>query len=190
MKQDIRPIIDALTSLDKTRPFLIAIDGHSAAGKTTLSSQLRDEIPDVSVVHADDFYRVMDPVERKTLDAAGGYRLYFDWERLRDQVLEPLSTGSVANYQKYDWATNTLGEWETLVPAEVVVVEGCYSARPELKRYYSAVIFVKAPTNRRIAVQQERGDAWEWIERWYAAERHYFEISQPESYATLVWDSA
>lgn len=48
---------------------LVAIDGHSAAGKSTVARQTRDGFDSVTVVQMDDFYRVMDPDERAGLSA-------------------------------------------------------------------------------------------------------------------------
>jgi hypothetical protein len=61
------------------------------------------------VVHGDDFYRPLPSAERLALDAAQGYRQYFDWERLRDQVLQPLRSGGVSRHQHYDWGSGEVG---------------------------------------------------------------------------------
>lgn len=37
-----------------SRPLLIAIDGRSASGKTTLTSALSAALPDTAVIHTDD----------------------------------------------------------------------------------------------------------------------------------------
>lgn len=169
------------------RPTLIAIDGHSGAGKTTVSNWLKDEHENVQIVRTDDFYRVMPPDERKNLSAAEGYDRYYDWTRLRADVLIPLCAGKHAVYRKYNWQANELGESASVGANGFIVVEGCYSARPELKDYYDAIVIVKAPEERRMKVQTQRGDDWGWVERWDAAERYYMEQISPESYATLVW---
>jgi uridine kinase len=115
---------------------LVAIDGHSAAGKTSLAREIEQSLSDVSVIHMDDFYRVMPTEERERLDAAGGYELYYDWQRLAQEVLKLLSQGQPASYRRYDWTRNELSrETLTLQPSGFVIVEGCYSARPELRNY-------------------------------------------------------
>ncbi|MEZ4660409.1 MAG: hypothetical protein R2911_22865 [Caldilineaceae bacterium] len=51
----------------------MAIDGHSAVGKSTLAKTIANSVTSVSIVHTDDFYRVMDKDERAQLDAQGGW---------------------------------------------------------------------------------------------------------------------
>ncbi|OUD04028.1 hypothetical protein CA983_06335 [Streptomyces swartbergensis] len=96
------------------------------------------------VVHGDDFYRPMDAEERAGLDPVQGYHRYFDWQRLREEVLAPLAAGRDAGYRRYDWPTGTLApdEIHTVSRSGIVVVEGVYAARPELTDYYDLVVYV------------------------------------------------
>lgn len=166
---------------------LIAIDGPSAAGKSTLASAINNVLPNVTVVHMDDFYRVLDEETRVALNAKGGYDRYYDWERLEIQVIKPLLTGRNSRYQKYDWMTNRLGEWLTVQATGIIVIEGCYAARPELRSYYDIVLFVETSTARRLQRQHERADATApWLARWDAAEQLYIQHYQPHHYADLV----
>ena len=167
---------------------LVAIDGHSAAGKTSLAKTVERSFPDVATVHVDDFYRVMNSSDRVQLDAKGGYELYYDWQRLGQDVLEPLSQGQAGSYQCYDWTKNKLSnETVTVEPRGVVIIEGCYSARPELRHYYHARILVETSAEKRLERQRERANASdEWLERWDTAERYYMEHLQPQSYVDLI----
>jgi len=81
---------------------LVAIDGHSAAGKSTLAGVIAHQLPNVTIIHVDDFYRPLDEQERESLNAQDGYYQYYDWERLEAQVLKPLSLGQDIRYQKYN----------------------------------------------------------------------------------------
>ena len=68
---------------------LAALDGPCASGKTTLAGQAARQLG-CPLVHMDDFFL---PPARKTparLAQPGGN---VDWERVRDQVLAPLSRG-------------------------------------------------------------------------------------------------
>jgi uridine kinase len=180
---------DILALIKRTapKPALLAIDGHSASGKSSLAGALQGARPDAIVVHTDDFYRPLDPDYRASLDAAGGYAEYYDWQRLEAQVLRPLSFGRPARYQKYDWDSNDLGEWDEIKPSGVVIVEGCYSARPELRSYYGAIVLVVTSPAERERRQCLRDDANnEWLDRWDAAERLYMERSGLGIYADLV----
>ena len=183
---DTMPILASIKSQQKAPVTLIAIDGHSAAGKSTLARSIANTLPTVSIVHTDDFYRVMDESERAQLDAPGGYEHYYDWQRLEAQVLAPLTARQVARYQKYDWATNQLGAWVAVQPHGVVLVEGCYSARPLFRSYYNLIILVDADAALRDQRQRQRADAPEWWPRWDAAERYYMQTARPHAYADFV----
>jgi len=178
----------ALLSEQPTKPVqLVAIDGHSAAGKSTLARTLSALLPNVTIIHTDDFYRTLDERERAALDAEGGYYRYYDWERLEAQVLQPLSSSETSCYQKYDWSTNSLGEWVTVPAAGIILIEGCYAARPELRYYYDILLFVATPPVQRLQRQSARADATAaWLARWDAAEQFYMAHYQPHRYAHLV----
>ncbi|MFE2945155.1 uridine kinase [Streptomyces sp. NPDC059255] len=166
---------------------IVAIDGAGGSGKTTLAAAVAGYVGDCVVVHCDDFYRPMPDHEREDLDAEQGYHRYFDWQRLRAQVLEPLRAHQAARYETYDWATGQLGGWREIAPRSVVIVEGVYSARPELSAYYDLTVYVDTP--REICLQRLRERAQnseEWINRWRAAEDYYINTTQPQTRAALV----
>ena len=68
----------------------------------------------------------------------------------------------------------------------VVLVEGVYSFRPELRRYYDFSIMVTTPQDERLRRWKQRGDPDEQIERWRASEDLYFESTHPEEAAEMV----
>ena len=169
------------------RPYLVGIDGLSAAGKSTLAANLQEQLNDLIVVHKDDFYRVMDETIRAKLNAEEGYHQYNDWQRLRDQVLIPISTGHNSFYQRYDWPTGKLAETIEVLPTGIIVVEGVSSIRPELRDYYDLTIWVETSNTQRYYRQIERNEnPIEWIERWTASELYYFETIQPYRLANLT----
>ena len=178
----------ALLHKNQTKsPLLVAIDGHSAAGKSTLAAMMEQQLPSVTIIHADDFYRPLDEQERESLDARNGYYQYYDWQRLEAQVLKPLSLGQDIRYQKYDWATNELREWASVGASDVFLIEGCYTARPELRDYYDIILWVEASPVTRQQRQLKRADATStWLARWDAAERYYVEQFHPQMVADLV----
>ena len=166
---------------------LVAVDGAGGSGKTTLAAMAAELLDGATIVHGDDFYRVMPSLERERLGAEQGYRRYFDGERLRDQVLAPLRAGRAARYQSFDWATEELGDWHEISPGSTVIVEGVYSARPELAPYYDLTVYVD--TSREVCLQRVRArgqDTEDWIMRWRAAEDHYIRTTRPQTRARLV----
>jgi uridine kinase len=169
---------------------LVAIDGMGGSGKSTLAAALA-ELRGAAVVHGDDFYRPMDPEERAGLDPEQGYHRYFDWQRLHAEVLVPLAAGRDAAYRRYDWATGDLAPDEShRVPASgITIVEGVYTARPELAGSYDVLVYVDTPREESLRRLRERGDDHgpiDWESRWRLAEEHYLALTRPRERAHLV----
>ncbi len=182
-----------LSALEESRAgegtTVVAIDGPSGVGKSTLADALREARNDVSLVRGDDFYRPMDRGARAKLGPAEGYEQYFDWRRLRSDVLVPLSQGMVGRYRRYDWSNDRLEEWHQVDPGEFVIVEGVYSTRPELRSFYSLTVFLETPRDERIRRILARDDDVAWVERWMAAEEWYVRHMRPAERADLVISS-
>src|SRR2546429_452202 len=74
---------------------LIGIDGLGASGKSTFARALAHAMSEIDlateVVEVDDFFN------------PGESGWGFDHARLREQVLEPITCGKQARYQRYDW---------------------------------------------------------------------------------------
>lgn len=166
---------------------VVALDGFSAAGKSTLASLLSGHL-DSAVVHGDDFYCDMPEQERLKLAPADGIENYFDWRRMRCEALEPLSKGRSATYRPFDWGAGSgLGEPVTVDARPVVVVEGVYSARPELSSVVDVAVFVETSECERNVRRSLRHDPSEWELRWDAAEQLYFRtVRRVESFDLVV----
>jgi uridine kinase len=177
---------EALADAARGRP-LIALDGPGGSGKTTLAAAVAGRLDGAVVVHGDDFYRPMPVPDREQLDAEQGYHCYFDWQRLRDEVLTPLRAGRPARYRSFDWATGELGDSHEIGPGPTVIVEGVYAARPELAPYYDLTAFVDTPREICLRRVRARGqDSAEWIARWRAAEDFYLRTTNPPSRLQVV----
>jgi uridine kinase len=166
---------------------LVAIDGTGGAGKSTLAAALARRLGGpgcAAIVHGDDFYRPMPAHERLLLSPQEGYHQYFDWQRLRDQVLAPLASGQPARYQRYDWPAGQIpaGELHHLPPSGTVLVEGVYTARSELAGYYDLTILVDTPRDVCLQRLHQRGHdhgPGNRNERWRAAEEDYLAATSP-----------
>jgi uridine kinase len=112
-----------------THPVLVAIDGRSGSGKSTMAAELAPMLR-AAVVTGDDFYRVLPDADRRALHAAEGVARYFDWERLREEALVPLRGDRPATFHPYDWHAGQLSTQVREIPSrDVILVEGVYSAR-------------------------------------------------------------
>jgi uridine kinase len=190
--RDITKLLDLVA---RTRvagsTLLVAIDGLGGAGKSTLAAQLGDALDGAAIVAVDDFYRPVAEPERGRLTPQDAYDRYFDWARLRDEVLAPLSAGAPSRYRRHDWVTNTLAEWHEIEPGGAVIAEGVYCTRPELRPHFDVTVFVETPREQRLARMLDRMyDDVAWVERWMAAEDWYLENVRPGDHVDLVVDGS
>jgi uridine kinase len=173
-------VIDMLLDRTSCKVCAVAVDGHSAAGKSSFGHMLAHRVG-AALVTGDDFYRVMGEADRSRLSPRQGIDCYYDWQRMRDVALIPLRNGQPATYRPFDWDTGQLATRTVTIPAaSIVVVEGLYVSRPELHEFFDLAVLVEAPVDVRWRRQRQRGDASEeWLHRWDAAERHFFAHVRP-----------
>lgn len=156
---------------------LVAIDGPSSSGKTTLARDVAAELA-APTVHMDD--------------------LYPGWEGLREAtalvaawIVEPLRSGRPARYRRWDWKSSRYAEWVQLPAADVVVLEGCGSgARPGADAL-SALVWVEADEAVRYVrgMSRDQGFAPFW-DLWAAQERELFVADGTRQRADLVIDTS
>jgi uridine kinase len=180
--------VEQVVSRRRKRPLFVAVDGASAAGTSTLAAAAARRLA-AGVVAGDDFYRDMPEERRWTLTAAEGVDEYFDWQRLRHEVLEPLRAGRAARYRPFDWRAGSglADQVVEVVPTAVIIVEGVYSARPELHDVIDLSVLVDTPADerrRRLLARGHGNDAW-WP-RWNAAEDLYYATIRPHPSFDLV----
>ncbi len=174
-------------------PLLVALDGGSGAGKSTVAGALA-ELFSATVVDGDDFYAGGTSVEWDARTPAANADHCIDWHRLRAEALEPLLGGVSATWHPYDWngPGGLLATTRTCQPSSVVILDGAYSSRPELADLLGLAILVDAPAgerHRRVVGRDSPMDD-SWFARWDAAERYYFTYIRPASAFDLVVSSA
>jgi uridine kinase len=155
---------------------VVAIDGHGAAGKSTLARRLARKLGGATIVPTDDFASWDNPIDW--------------WPQLVEQVLKPLSEGRVAHYRRYDWEARRLAEWVDVVPAGYVVLEGVSASRQAFRPFLAFTVWVDAPSDVRLrrGLERDGEDARaRWIE-WMAAEDRYVEQERPDRHADMVID--
>lgn len=168
-------------------PLLVAIDGGTGAGKSTLAILLAGQVPAV-VVQGDDFFQTS--IDWSHMSAAEKTIHCIDWQRARREALEPLLAGHVASWHPFNFKTG-IGLADYLVirkPAPVILLEGAYSSNPTLSDLINLSILVDAPVKERYARHNEREghDDAEWHKQWDEAELHYFSKVRPSSSFDLV----
>ncbi|MDR7083521.1 anthranilate synthase component 1/para-aminobenzoate synthetase [Arthrobacter ginsengisoli] len=146
-------------------PVIIAIDGRSGAGKTTLAIELAARLREhhkVSLFHLEDIY-------------PGWNGLAAGIERYATTVLAPLHRGLPAEWVSWDWAAHYDGDPRTTQPAEIVLVEGVGAAAAAARPFLSAVIWTEAPEqDRRSRALARDGDSYEpYWDQWAAQEQDW-----------------
>ena len=137
---------------------VLAIDGRSGSGKTSLAAALRDELG-APAVTLEDLYGGWDGLERGI-------------DLLVSAVLEPLSAGRAARVPRYDWVAAAWDAPWVLEPPAVLIVEGVGAGARRAAAHASALIWMEAaePVRKRRALDRD-GDAFApYWDRWAAQE--------------------
>ena len=176
---------------ERSDPTLVALDGRSAAGKSNLAAAVAPLVGAV-VIDGDDFYSGGTAETWDAMSAAEKAGHCIDWQR-QHSVLEKLARGEAASWRPYDWEADDGSLSERTVtcdPAPVVILDGAYSARPELAELFDLRVLVDAPVDlRRKRLLHREGESFrlDWNRRWDDAEQWYFsEVMPRESFDLVV----
>ena len=178
-------------------PLVVAIDGRSGTGKSTLASRVAKET-DAAVVLLDDFFAASIPNadwDRMSVEERGAN--VFDWGRIRSEAIMPLLAGKAARWHPFDFesgqrADGTYGmktKAKEVEPASVIVVDGAYSAGPQLTDLVGLTVLVELSEEERWARLARREEAEflaQWHARWTAVEDFYFSNVRSRSSFDLI----
>ena len=166
--------------------FIVAVDGHGAAGKSTIAEAVATATG-AALVHTDDFFQV----PRAPLAGRPALADYYDSRRLRAQALEPLRARLGASFRRFDWERGSgLDGTVTVEPSHLILVEGVYSASPELRDLVDRSVFVDTPEQERLRRLRGRVKPEEWDDQGLLAERAYFDVIRPPSSFDLIVSGA
>jgi para-aminobenzoate synthetase len=191
-------IAQAVTGiLEQRRPVVVALDGGSGAGKSSLAASLAEAL-DAVIVPQDDFYSGRIPQrEWEVRSAADRCRDVIDWARVRAEALDPLRAGHAARWHPLDFEAGPGGDGTYALssriierhPASVIILDGAYSASPALADLVDLTVLVDVPLaerHRRLAAREDPTFLRQWHALWDAAEAYYFGRVRPASAFDLV----
>lgn len=180
--------------LKRKNPVLVALDGRSGTGKSTLAQALVSRVEGVIVV-GDDFYSGGNDDAWSGLSTQEKVAKGIDWQRMRTQVLEPLLAKQPASWHplaftpEIGW-TGWKDETFTLEPAPVILVDGVYSARPELADLVDVAVLVEADDaarRKRLVIREGQSFMDRWHTLWDCAEDYYFtHLCPPSSFDIFI----
>jgi len=108
-------------------PVVLAMDGRSSSGKTTLAGRIHDAVPGSAVVHTDDI---------------AWYHSRFGWvDLLVDGILTPARGGGAVDFQPPCWPEHGRGG-SINVPAccPLLIIEGVGAGRREAAHLTDALV--------------------------------------------------
>ena len=170
----IRPLLARIDRLMAERErVLVAIDGGSASGKTTLGALLQS-IYACPVFHMDDFFLRPEQRTPERFSEPGGN---VDRERFLSEVLLPLREGKAVDYRRFDCKTFTIAPPRRIEPGRLNIIEGAYAMHPDLAPYYDLTVFLAVSAEKqreRILVRNAPAQAELFFDRWIPFEQRYF----------------
>jgi hypothetical protein len=152
---------------------VVAVDGPSAAGKSTFAGLLADALDGAPVVGSDDFRVPWD-----------GEPLAW-WPPLVEHVLTPLAAGRAGALRPYDWHSDSYLARIEIPVTPVLIIEGVGAAWQEAPAAYRVWIGAPRDVRRRRAIERdgpEIGPAWD---RWTAREQAHFAADRTPERANL-----
>jgi uridine kinase len=137
---------------------VVAVDGRSGAGKTSLAAALRDELL-VPVVSLEDLYGGWDGLEHGI-------------DLLVSAVLEPLAGGRAAQVPRYDWVAGGWAEPAVLEPPPILIVEGVGAGARRAAAFESVLVWleVPAPARKKRALDRDGATFAPYWDQWAAQE--------------------
>jgi anthranilate synthase component 1/para-aminobenzoate synthetase len=158
-------------------PVIIAVDGRSGAGKTTLAIELAARLREhhkVSLFHLEDVY-------------PGWNGLAAGIERYVTTVLAPLSRGEAAEWVSWDWENHYDGQSRTTLPAEIVIVEGVGAAAASARPLLDAVVWAESSdVDRRTRALARDGSTYEpFWDQWAAQEDEWLATDRVQDHADI-----
>ncbi len=198
------PFVELVQSAVRTaeQVIFVALDGRSGAGKSTLASIaatiLAERDVRVAVIEGDQFYAGGSAETWDTRSAEEKVANAMDWRRQR-LLLTDLRSDAHGTWRSFDWEAP---DWDVepapleaaaqhlnIENVDVLLLEGAYSARPELHQTLDLRVLLDPPAHvRRQQLLAREGDLYrvEWEGRWSEAEDIYFDNIMTPGHFDLV----
>jgi uridine kinase len=181
---DGRPEIAEVVRLARSRApaagrtRVVAVDGRSGAGKTSLATALQAALG-TPLVALEYLYGGWDGLERGI-------------DLLVSEVLEPIAHGRTARVPRYDWIAAAWDTPWTLAPPEVLIVEGVGAGARRAAAYASVLVWMEepAPVRKKRALDRDGETFAAYWDAWTAQEDAMLARERTPERADLVINGA
>ncbi len=173
--------------LVKQERVIVALDGMSCSGKTTLAKALAENFSG-AVVHMDDFFLPADRFTAEMQALPGGN---MDRDRFKAEVLEPLKAGRDFCYAPFSCKEQALLPEKTAVSGRLIVVEGAYALLPDWGKYWDLALFLQVSMEEqqgRLLLRNGAKGMVPFLMRWIPREEAYFTACDVKSRCDAVVD--
>lgn len=170
-----------LRMIDERKPGVIAVDGPSSSGKTTLIEDLKTKI-DFSLISMDDFFLPPSLRTKERYSEKGGN---IDYTRFLQEVIAPLEEKRDFKYRRFSCSTFTYTEEKLVKVDNLIIVEGVYSLHPKFPCYWDLSFFLSVDEEERMRRLRLRSPEKfsDYVGKWIPLEREYFSFFDIEKRA-------
>lgn len=163
---------------------VIAIDGNSAAGKSTFSENLLKKL-DASLFHMDDFFLPPTMKTPERLATPGGN---IDSKRFNDEVITGILSEKDFHYGAFSCRSGSITQ-KFITYKPINIIEGVYSLHPLWHHIIDISVFMTIDSSaqqRRILLRNGPSKLNDYITKWIPMENMYFEAFDLQNKSDIV----
>ncbi|QUH21614.1 uridine kinase [Alkaliphilus sp. B6464] len=183
---------------------MVAIDGLGGSGKTTITKSIAENLKTKGynpvIIHIDDFIQPKSVrYNEKYEEWFCYYHLQWRYKYLIDNILCPIYDGEKMIDRKIELYDKDIDEYKVKdfkydSDKSLLIIEGVFLQRPELKKFLNYVIYLDIPKDIRLerVIKRDRyiGNDQQIVDkyktRYFPAEERYISTCCPKDNADLV----
>ena len=178
----------------------VGVDGVDGAGKTHFADELAEllKASGRSAIRAsvDGFHNPKAVRYRRGRGSPEGFfHDSYDYDQLKVALLDPLSPGGTGRYRVAVFDHRTDASIQTppqrALPGDILIVDGIFLHRPELRAYWDYSIFLEVAFDVSIPRGAQRGEGSPdpgapENRRYVEGQKLYLQTSEPKRFATVT----
>ena len=183
----LKDINNLLDNSDKD-VILVAVDGPSASGKSSIGNFINDNFI-CNVFHMDDFFL---PHHKKTAERLGQPGGNVDYERVEKELISNILKPENFTFNVYDCSSLSMLESGKVFHKRLNVVEGVYAMHPALEDYYDYKIYMDvSPDKQEVRILERNGETKleRYKSEWIPLENTYFDTYNTKAHSDVVFDT-